>query len=282
METTQRSRGAGRASRSRPIGDNRCRLWPECKVTTWRLLLLALLSLNPSLRSQPSANTVAAVNPLRGNLPLTSYLLLRRLLNSDRSNHQQARKRRTSRYVENWLEKHVKKVYDKSDANHDSRISEQEAYEMILHMYIELNRRAPIPPPSRATVHDWFAKAEDTSKPGGSRKNGSLDLYEFHTLLRLLYRRAGIRLLAHKIVTIVGAPIVTELILHHVKRSPWCMHQIHHACDHYRLMHFVLPNRRLRSNVCSIQFIRTILIILFVTTLGNQFLHAIHCFFDVN
>ena len=69
--------------------------------------------------------------------------------------------------------------------------------------YIELNRKAPIPPPSKQRVKLLYDSADWSH-------NKRLDSDEFQALASTLAARGYTRLLAHKIVTIVVAPLVAN------------------------------------------------------------------------
>lgn len=98
------------------------------------------------------------------------------------------------------FEKFVDKLFESADTNNDGSVSLGETYEMVLQMYVKLNRQAPIPPPSRQKLYKLF-RASDVDR------NDRISREEFTSLAKTLGRRAMTRLVAHKAVTLIGAPL---------------------------------------------------------------------------
>jgi len=160
------------------------------------------------------------------------------------------------------FESFVDKVFDRADTNKDGTIDLAETYEMVLQIYVKLNRQAPIPPPPRHKVYELF-QASDIDK------NNRISRDEFSKLARTLGRRAITRLLAHKLVTLIGAPILAEFTLRQFMGRAWL----------HKLAARVIPEPFL-STVTSVSFCRTILIILFVASLGNIVLGVVNFVLD--
>lgn len=130
-------------------------------------------------------------------------------------------------------------------------MSLEETYALVLRMYIFLNRKAPIKPPSREKVREFFEITD-------ADNSGAIDREEFNTLIAILIRRASIRLLSHKTVSLLGAPVLEEVVVRLFLRHKWG----------FLTAQKVLP-AKLFSVASSVTFWRTLLLIVFVKTLGN-------------
>ena len=56
------------------------------------------------------------------------------------------------RAVREWFSDHAERLFLGADLDSDGVLSLNEVYELVLKFYIDVNRRAPIPPPSRQQV----------------------------------------------------------------------------------------------------------------------------------
>ena len=101
------------------------------------------------------------------------------------------------------ITKFVDRLFDETDTNNDGTISFDEAYVGFLLLYIQLNRQAPIPPPSRNTALLLFLQADIDN-------SNVLNRDQYRLLLQKMVRRAFFRLSSHKLVTWVGAPLLAE------------------------------------------------------------------------
>ena len=101
------------------------------------------------------------------------------------------------------ITKFVDRLFDETDTNNDGTISFDEAYVGFLLLYIQLNRQAPIPPPSRKTALLLFLQADIDN-------SNVLNRDQYRLLLQKMVRRAFFRLSSHKLVTWVGAPLLAE------------------------------------------------------------------------
>jgi len=166
------------------------------------------------------------------------------------------------------LEKFVDKLFDNADTNHDGTVDLTETYEMVLQMYVKLNRSAPIPPPTREKVYRIF-RASDTDR------NDRISREEFTSLAKTLGRRAMTRLVAHKVVTLIGAPLLTTEIVQILRTQPFVEKRLH------KYAAFLIPDR-LEAELMSASFVRTALIILFVATLGNITIGIVNFLLDLS
>jgi hypothetical protein len=140
-------------------------------------------------------------------------------------------------------------------------ISFDEAYVGCLLLYIRLNRRAPIPPPSREKFRRIFIQAinRDTSKEA----NPLLDKEEYGNILKKIVERAIWRLSSHKIATVMGAPLLTEIIVRTVAARKEKVEAT---------LRFIVPCKfhdAIIPTVISTVFLRAFCMIILVMTLGN-------------
>jgi hypothetical protein len=167
------------------------------------------------------------------------------------------------------IDRFVDKIFDSTDVNHDGTISFQEAYEGVLKFYITLNRQAPIPPPTREKVLLLYQQADMT-------RNNKLDREEYGRLLRTTVRRAFARLAAHKTLTIVGAPLLAELIVQKLaSQANWLERVTSHIIP-ARFQDKVIPV------ITSKAFHRALWITILVATLGNFCLNVVNFFLDLS
>jgi len=156
----------------------------------------------------------------------------------------------------------VDKIFDNADTNHDGTVNFSEVYELVLKFYIQINRQAPINPPSRKRVFQLFLNA-DTSR------NRRLNREEFKGLANLLAKGAVVRVIAHKLVTLVGAPLLAESIIHTLTGTSILP----------EVVNFIVPNRykaKILPIITSYAFCRTVLVIILVCTLGNVVLNCVN------
>lgn len=166
------------------------------------------------------------------------------------------------------FDRFVQKIFDDADTDLDDFVSFNEAYELVLKMYVQINRQAPIPPPSRAKVLQLYIQADKTH-------DKHLNRDEFRELARVLGRRAMSRLVAHKIVTLFGAPLLAEYLVRTLATKNWVRD----------LADVIVPNRfheRILPVITSITFCRTVLVVLSVMTLGNIVLSLMNWVLDMS
>jgi hypothetical protein len=160
----------------------------------------------------------------------------------------------------------VNKIFDDADSNKDGTISFAECYELVLKLYININRQAPIPPPSRRIVHQLFIK-EDISR------DQRLQREEFGKLARCLGSRAATRLAAHKVVTLIGAPLLAAYVVRQLTGKEWLP----------EFAAWVVPDsleEKVLPVITSKNFCRTVLIVILVSTLGNFIFKNINWILD--
>jgi len=108
--------------------------------------------------------------------------------------------------------KKLAKIWDEADTDHDGTLSPDEVYELVLKFYIKVNRQAPINPPTRDRVMLLFAQADVS-------QTGRLDYSEFVRLIRTMYARASSRVLVHKVIQMIFAPLMAISLIHFVQTS---------------------------------------------------------------
>ena len=160
------------------------------------------------------------------------------------------------------------KLFDEADINHDGTVSFSEAYEMVLKMYVNINRQAPIPAPTRRKIAQLYLSAD-------SSKTNRLNREEFKGLAKILGRRALSRLVAHKLVTLLGAPLLATVLVKEFSTHSWPR----------KLAHAVVPdamNDKLIPVLTSQTFGRTLIIVACVATLGNIVLGTVNWLLDMS
>jgi len=160
----------------------------------------------------------------------------------------------------------IHEVFDDADSNQDGSINFAECYELVLKLYVNINRQAPIPPPSRRVVHRLFVKSD-------RNRNNRVSLEEFRALAKTLGRRALTRVAAHKIMTWLVAPLLAEYVVRQLTYFKWLE----------RVARQIVPvqyESRVLPTITSPNFYRTILMVVFMATLGNIFIAAINTFLD--
>ena len=160
------------------------------------------------------------------------------------------------------FEPFLQNLYDESDSNQDGSISFDEGYELMLKIYIKINRQAPIPPITRAAAFKLYHRAD---KDGSN----SISRDEFTRLANILFERALSRLVAHKAVTLFGAPVLAELLMRKLAGQEW-LPQLAEMIVPVRFHEKVLPT------ITSATFGRMVLLVLLVSTLGNAVLSMVN------
>jgi len=97
------------------------------------------------------------------------------------------------------LEGMVNSIFDDADTNDDGLVDISESYILILRLYIKVNQKAPIKPPSRETA-DMLFNTADTDV------SGMINKQEFLQLSLDLFASAGIRVLCHSL-RIIFSPL---------------------------------------------------------------------------
>jgi hypothetical protein len=154
------------------------------------------------------------------------------------------------------LERFSQQLFDDADTNGDGWITVSEAYEFLLQMYIIMNRHAPLSPPTRAKVEQLFYEYDN------NRLDRGLNRDEFTQLMQHFTQRAFSRMMAHRWVTLVGAPLCTEGVLRLFRPM------LGRADPIRAIFKATLPTRMLPI-ITSITFLRSMLLIFFATTLAD-------------
>jgi hypothetical protein len=159
------------------------------------------------------------------------------------------------------LQKLAEKLFDENDENYDGQISFNEAYTLVLKLYVNLNRQAPIKPPTRQIVLQLFLDSDVSH-------DNSLNREEFAQLAGTVVRRALWKVTAHKLCKMVGAPLLTELFIRKLKGKDW-LQNLAKAVVPARFHEKILPT------LLSSSFWRPVLLITFVISLGNLVLSIV-------
>lgn len=161
---------------------------------------------------------------------------------------------RVKKAVENLLgfDRIIDSVFEDADTNHDGTISLSEVQTLILEMYVKINRAAPIPPPNREKINAIFDRAD-------ADKNNKLSQKEFSELASVLASRATTRLVAHKIVSFVVAPLLA------IKTVDWLSGK-----ELSRLAPNIFKDRMTDANIW-----KTALTVVFVKGLGDVVISSV-------
>ena len=169
----------------------------------------------------------------------------------------------TKNFLDNKINQIIDETFDDSDTNKNGLISVNEAYDIVLQIYVKINRQAPISPPTRSKVEDLFNNAD-------MDKNGQIKRDEFKQLMCILASRASTRLLSHKFLTIVAAPLLALQTVHFLSGKIDVLKGVANQ---------LVPDNYLET-VTSEAFWETALTVLFVTTLGDTVLGASSAIYD--
>ena len=153
----------------------------------------------------------------------------------------------------------VTKVFDNADTNKDGMVDLQEVYEMVLKLYVQINRQAPINPPKRAVVDAIFANADKD-------RSGRLDRNEFVTLASTLCARAIIRLVSHKTISVIVAPLLAVWFAEILTGERYAGHRFLQRS--LELATRLVPTR-FHKLVLTKTFLGTLITVMLVASLGN-------------
>jgi len=174
-----------------------------------------------------------------------------------------------SRPFRSRIDKFVDKLFQETDANNDKTISFDEMYVGCLLLYVQLNRQAPIPPPSREKAFVLFLQADKD-------KSNVLNREQYGMILRKIARRAFLRLSTHKVVTWVGAPLLTEVIVRSL---------VSRKEGFERVLRFVVPSNyqeKIIPILTSQAFHRALWMVILVAMLGNVCLGCVNFLLDLS
>lgn len=162
------------------------------------------------------------------------------------------------------LERYIDKVFENADSNHDGNIEFVEVYELVLKIYVKLNRQAPVPAPSRETVLKVYQNSDKD-------RDNRLTRDEFKSLVKTISRNAFLRVASFKLVKMVGAPLLTEYLIRTFAGKQW-LSDLAVALIPDRFHEKVLPV------ISSPAFCRTALLVLLVMFLGHLVLDIVDIF----
>ena len=165
----------------------------------------------------------------------------------------------TTRY-----ERFIERIFENADSNHDGSISAEEVYDLVLRLYIYVNRQAPIDPPSRAAVHQLFQISD-------KNRNHRISRDEFTLLARLLGNRAFARIVTCKLITLLVAPFLATFLVQSLSDQAWLPD----------LAAAIFPSKVLPV-VTSVEFWRTVWIVVLVATLGKSVMHLVNAWLDLS
>ncbi|EOD17503.1 hypothetical protein EMIHUDRAFT_244109 [Emiliania huxleyi CCMP1516] len=156
----------------------------------------------------------------------------------------------------------VNSIFDDADTNDDGLVDISESYILILRLYIKVNQKAPIKPPSRETA-DMLFNTADTDV------SGMINKQEFLQLSLDLFASAGIRVLAYKLVSFLLAPLLATYL------SGWLVTHPNNLTESaVAAARAVVPDS-LEPSVFTQGTLTTILIVVFVSTLGHVFMDLV-------
>jgi hypothetical protein len=161
-------------------------------------------------------------------------------------------------------ERYIDKVFANADSNHDGSINFDEVYELVLKIYIQLNRQAPIPAPTRETVMQVYQKSD-------KNRDNSLTRDEFQTLVKTISQRAFYRVASFKLMKMVGAPLLTEYLIRTLSGKQWLLD----------LAGAIIPDRfheKVMPVITSTAFCRAALLVLLLMFLGHIVLDIVDMF----
>ena len=165
----------------------------------------------------------------------------------------------------NRYERYFEKVFERADVDHDGRMTLTETYEWVLRLYVQINRQAPINPPTMAQVQ----RVVDVMDTDHSRYISNA---EFRALAEVFLRRAAARVVANKLVILFAAPILAEFLLR------WFQEKDVFGWFSELVVPFVPDN--LLALLINPVVGRTILIAILVSTLGGFVMGQVNEFLD--
>ena len=163
------------------------------------------------------------------------------------------------------FERYIDKVFANADSNKDGKVNFSEVYELVLKIYVKLNRQAPVPPPSREMVMLFYEKSDKNNDKYLTRD-------EFEVLVKAVSKRAFVRVVSFKLVKILGAPLVAEYLVRTLSGKEW-LSKLASTLVPVRFQKKVLPV------ITSRVFCRNVLLVL-LFCLGHcrhDFSNAISC-----
>jgi len=175
-------------------------------------------------------------------------------------------RKRTSRW-----DRYLTRLYQEADLNKDGRISFDECYERLLLFYVKLNRRAPIPPPSRAKILRLYTEADYDKTKSPSEE-------EFKELASTLASRGATRVLAHKLVTMILGPWLATTTVEYLATTE--------SLEPFRQVLQETAESNIPGRMAGLaetkSFWKTVVLIITVSRLGNFVLEGVNWYMDRN
>lgn len=153
------------------------------------------------------------------------------------------------------FERYIDKVFANADSNKDGMINFSEVYELVLKIYVQLNRQAPVPPPTKETVMQIYKKSDKNDDKYLTRD-------EFEVLVKAVSETALVRVVVMKLLKIVGAPLLAEYLIRTLSGKEW-LSNLATSLVPAQYQEKVLPV------IASRPFWRAALIVFFVISLGH-------------
>ena len=182
------------------------------------------------------------------------------------------------------FQKHIDRLYRQFDTNQDGTISIDEAYVLVLKLYIELNRQAPLEPPSRTVLEQICFQQLDTDDD-----SVKLSKTEFTDVCNLLYQQAAMRLTTQLIIKFIIAPFLAQKTFYYLAGREVFVDQLKGITKAIlsAFIMFLTPFSLEGPTSVKIQdvvlhrilspvFCQTALILIYISTLGDAVLQAVH------
>lgn len=157
----------------------------------------------------------------------------------------------------------VDNLFDDADQDRSGFVDLAETYELILKIYLQINRQSPINPPPREDVIRLFRAADKD-------RNKKISREEFQSLAKNIGQRALVRIVAHKSLTLLAAPLLAEWVL----RKTWNVQSIPSIAKKY------FPSKAVPI-VTSAAFCRSVLMVSFMATLGGLVMKTVNSLLDM-
>uniref|UniRef100_A0A7S1Y2Y0 EF-hand domain-containing protein n=1 Tax=Grammatophora oceanica TaxID=210454 RepID=A0A7S1Y2Y0_9STRA len=170
-------------------------------------------------------------------------------------------------------EKFLTKLFKNADISGDGKIDLIECYTLILQLYVQLNRQAPIPPPSREKILKLY---RDSDVSG----DGRISMEEFHHLANVLLTRALTRLVAFKTMLMLGAPLLAEYLVRRVfMGKDWWPNLVSRLVSLFQKD--TEKSAKTVETLSSPHLVRTILIVLLMVSLGKVIMAVVSFVLDL-
>lgn len=165
-------------------------------------------------------------------------------------------------FVGTRLNRYADTLFENSDIDKDGSISPTEAYNLVLLLYIKVNQKVPISPPSREKVQNVFNRQDQGRK-------GKLVKAEFKDLVRILLKRTTARVVTYKTLSLFAAPLLAMQVVSGLSGKVWL----------YDLGVKYVP-QRFAGMALTRQFWTSVLTVVFISTLGSMGLMVIDLFIE--